>query len=89
LLNCHRNIIWLGCFNKAGTLLRPQVARKNPGAFAQNLGEAGGSFLLFAVFGSLSQWLSPASRACALNHVLPGVSLRSTPGSTLTPAIAG
>jgi hypothetical protein len=43
LLNCHRNIIWLGCFNKAGTLLRPQVARKNPGAFAQNLGGAGDS----------------------------------------------
>jgi hypothetical protein len=39
----------------------PQFTGSALFSFAQNLGEAGGSFLLFAISSSLSQWLSPAS----------------------------
>src|SRR5262245_49049820 len=53
--------------------------------------EAGGGFLLFAISSSLRlrPSLPPVSRACAINRVVPGFPLRSTPGSAQTPASAG
>jgi hypothetical protein len=48
-----------------GALAEPQEY----GVSAHQAREAGGSFLLFAISSSLrlSQWLSPAPRACAIN----------------------
>src|SRR5262245_54230775 len=79
----------------AGGSIKPGVERgsaepQEDGVTTHQAHEAGGGFLLFAISSlRLRPSLPPASRACAINRVVPGVPLRSTPGSAQTPASAG